>query len=79
MAKKVKKAKPTRKPTPLMKTFADITRNSRGQYHFHVKAANGEIISVGEHYTRKSSAIRGAQRAFPRVIIRDQTGEKKAA
>lgn len=79
MSKKPKKEKPARKPTPLMKTFADVTKNARGEYRFHIKAANGEIISVGEGYTRKSSAIRGAQRAFPRVVIRDQTGEKKAA
>src|SRR5439155_5939634 len=30
-----------------------------GQYYFHLRAANGEIVLQSEAYTRKSSAVAG--------------------
>jgi uncharacterized protein len=33
-----------------------LTRNSKGQYHFVLKAANGETIGQSEMYSSKAAA-----------------------
>jgi hypothetical protein len=70
-------------PKNLLTTYAVIHRNRKAkrgqQYHFAIMAGNGQVISVGEQYTRKAGAIRGARRAFPFCIVRDHTGERGAA
>lgn len=44
----------------------DITRSEAdGQFYWHRKAPNGEIISHGEAHTRERDAIRAARRANP--------------
>ena len=37
----------------------EITKNAKGQFHFHLKAANGEIILSSEMYETKQSAQNG--------------------
>jgi uncharacterized protein YegP (UPF0339 family) len=37
----------------------EITRSDNGQYHFHLKAGNGEIILTSEMYAAKSGAETG--------------------
>jgi hypothetical protein len=44
-----------------------LKKNAKGQYHFVLKAANGETIAQSESYTSKSAAkkrhrVREAQR-----------------
>lgn len=36
-----------------------------GAWYWHRKAPNGQVISSGEGYTRRESAILGAERANP--------------
>jgi len=36
-----------------------VTKNSKGQYHFVLKAGNGETIAQSEMYTSKSAAMNG--------------------
>lgn len=44
----------------------DITRSEAdGQFRWHRKAPNGEIISHGEAHARERDAIRAARRANP--------------
>jgi uncharacterized protein YegP (UPF0339 family) len=38
-----------------------IKKNSGGQYHFVLKAANGEVIATSETYTTKDSAKDGIE------------------
>jgi uncharacterized protein YegP (UPF0339 family) len=37
----------------------ELYTDVRGQYRFRLKAANGQIIAVGESYTSKSAAMEG--------------------
>lgn len=37
----------------------EIIKGTNGQYYFHLKAANGEIILSSEGYTRKPSCNKG--------------------
>lgn len=37
----------------------EIKKRPGGQYHFVLKAANGEIITTSENYTTKSAAKNG--------------------
>lgn len=48
----------------------EVFQDKAGQFRFHAKAKNGEIIASGEGYTRKWSAARGAQRTFPGAELR---------
>lgn len=38
-------------------------------YRWRAVARNGEIISQGQGYTKRSSAKRGAQRAHPGAVL----------
>jgi len=40
-------------------------------WRFRLRARNGEIIAVGESYTRKSDAIRGAKRVAPEAVVKE--------
>ena len=50
---------------PRRKVRLVVFQGRDGQWYWHAKARNGEIIADGEAYTRKWTARRGAQRAFP--------------
>jgi uncharacterized protein YegP (UPF0339 family) len=40
----------------------EITRSQKsGEFYFHLKAANGEIILQSEGYTKKASALNGIE------------------
>src|SRR5215469_6429455 len=39
----------------------ELTRSNNGQYHFHLKAGNGEIILTSEMYAAKSGATAGIE------------------
>lgn len=39
----------------------ELTRSDNGQYHFHLKASNGEIILTSELYTAKGGASAGIE------------------
>ncbi len=63
-----------------------ITKNPKGQYHFNLKAGNGEIITSSEMYPTKQAAMKGITsivKNAPTAKIVDDTGEqepvKKAA
>lgn len=44
---------------------------ARDGFRWRAKARNGQVIAVGEAYTRKHDAVRGAMRANPgaRVVV----------
>jgi uncharacterized protein YegP (UPF0339 family) len=55
-----------------------IKKNTRGQYHFVLKAANGEIIATSENYTTKSAAKNGIESVKTNARTAstdDETGE----
>lgn len=61
---------PKKKPNPqrdVLEVFRGRGRATKHQWYWHRRARNGEIIAMSEGYTRKSSAIRGAERANPDV------------
>ena len=39
----------------------EVYQDKAGKYRFRLKAANGEIVAVGEAYEAKASAIRGCE------------------
>lgn len=42
-----------------MPRVAAIFEDEHGEWRWHVKAANGEIVAEGESYTRREDAVRG--------------------
>ena len=58
-----------------------IYKDKRGEFRFNLKAANGEIIAVGESYPDKKSVLKGIasiQKNAPIAQIVDDTAEKAA-
>ncbi|MBV8294557.1 MAG: DUF1508 domain-containing protein [Mycobacterium sp.] len=54
----------------------ELYKDARGEYHFHLKAPNGEIIASSGSYESKAAAekgIRSVQRAVRGATILDQT------
>jgi uncharacterized protein len=39
----------------------EIKKDKRGEYRFHLKAGNGEIIATSEGYKTKASALNGIE------------------
>lgn len=39
----------------------ELYKDAAGKYRFRLKAANGQIIAVGEAYESKSSALNGIE------------------
>lgn len=55
-----------------------IEKSKNGQYHFVLKAGNGEIIATSEQYTTKASAqngIESVKKNAPDAPVSDETGE----
>ncbi|MGZ6313169.1 MAG: YegP family protein [Candidatus Limnocylindrales bacterium] len=64
--------------TPMAGKFV-LKKNAKGQYHFSLKAGNGEIIATSETYTSKSAAMNGIESVKANAsgaTIDDQTGGK---
>jgi uncharacterized protein YegP (UPF0339 family) len=54
----------------------ELYKDSRGEYRFRLKAANGEIVATGESYKTKSGAKNGidaVKRAAANATIDDTT------
>jgi hypothetical protein len=54
----------------------ELYTDTRGQYRFRLKAANGEVIAQGEAYASKAGAINGIEsvkKNAPIAEIDDQT------
>lgn len=49
--------------------YLEIYRSKDG-WRFRLKSNNHRIVSVGESYTRRFDALRGARLAHPGVLIR---------
>jgi len=55
-----------------------VIKKSAGQYHFVLKAGNGEIIATSERYTTKAGArdgIESVKSNAPTAPTEDETGE----
>ena len=39
----------------------EVKKDKRGEYRFHLKAGNGEIIATSEGYKTKASALNGIE------------------
>lgn len=54
-----------------------VNKKSNGQYHFVLKAANGEIIATSERYSTKDAAKNGIEsvKANASARVDDETGE----
>jgi uncharacterized protein len=54
----------------------ELFKDKQGKYRFRLKAANGEIIAVGEAYESRSGALNGIEsvrRNAPAAVLDDQT------
>jgi uncharacterized protein YegP (UPF0339 family) len=59
----------------------EVFRGTGGQWYFHVKGDNGEIIAQSEAYTRKSDALDGLK-AMERIIAKgnvEQSADEREA
>jgi len=59
-----------------------VYKDKAGKFRFNLKAANGEIIAVGESYPDKKSCLKGIasiQKNAPEAKIVDDTEEKAPA
>jgi uncharacterized protein YegP (UPF0339 family) len=55
-----------------------VTKKTSGQYHFVLKAANGETIASSERYTSKAAAkngIESVKKNASSAPVEDETGE----
>ena len=55
----------------------EVYTDSKGQFRFRLKAANGEIVATGESYASKAGALKGVdavKRAAASAEVDDQTG-----
>jgi uncharacterized protein len=53
-----------------------LKKNASGQFHFNLKAGNGEIIATSETYTTKDAALNGIESVkanAPSAEVDDQT------
>lgn len=57
---------------------ATIFQGEDGDWHWHVKAANNEIISEGEGYTRRHNAVHGLVTAHPEFAGMDLANNESA-
>jgi uncharacterized protein YegP (UPF0339 family) len=59
----------------------ELYTDVRGQYRFRLKAANGQIIAVGESYKTKSAALDGIDsvRRNAQAPLVDLTEQKVSA
>ncbi len=39
----------------------EVYKDKKGEYRFRLKAANGEIIAVGEGYSSKTACLKGIE------------------
>lgn len=44
-----------------MTAKSEIFKDRHGEYRFHLKAGNGEVIATGEVYKTKVSAVKGIE------------------
>ena len=54
----------------------ELYTDAAGKYRFRLKAANGQIIAVGEAYESKASAVNGIEsvkKNAPDAAVVDQT------
>jgi uncharacterized protein YegP (UPF0339 family) len=54
----------------------DLKKAASGQFHFNLKAGNGEIIATSEMYESKSAALNGidsVRRNAADAVLDDQT------
>lgn len=54
----------------------EIYTDSKGEYRFRLKAANGEVVATGESYSSKAGVLRGVdavKRAAASAEIDDTT------
>ena len=54
----------------------EIYTDSKGEYRFRLKAANGEVVATGESYKTKSGVINGVdavKRAAAEAEVDDKT------
>ena len=55
-----------------------LRKNTKGQYHFVLKAANGETVAQSETYSTKAAAKKGiasVKRNAGKATTQDDTGE----
>ncbi len=55
----------------------ELFKDARGEFRFHLKAANGEIVASSEGYGSKASAengIRSVQTSARGAAVVDKTG-----
>ena len=59
----------------------EIFKDKRGEYRFHLKASNGEVIATSEGYKTKASAengIKSVQSNAPGATVVDKTTADKS-
>jgi uncharacterized protein YegP (UPF0339 family) len=57
----------------------EITRNAKsGEFYFHLRAGNGEIILRSEGYTKKASAVNGIESVKRNSPLEDRYERKTA-
>lgn len=56
----------------------EVTKNAKGHFHFHLKAANGEIILTSQVYKTKEAAEQGIV-SVKKHAVKDSNFERKTA
>ena len=59
------------------KPFYEVFRGRRGQWYFHLKAANGKIVCQSEGYNTRRGATQGALTSWRTTILTNTIKVKK--
>jgi uncharacterized protein YegP (UPF0339 family) len=51
-------------------SYVEVYRGRDGSWRWRLKSRNHRVIGVGEGYTRRTDAVRGARRAAPDATVR---------
>jgi uncharacterized protein YegP (UPF0339 family) len=60
----------------LMCAKFEVMKNSKGQFYWHLKADNGEIVATSETYTTKKDSmdtINSIKKITPNATVDDKT------
>ena len=51
----------TQPGTMMKRAKFEVWQNAAGEWQWHLRASNGEIIAVGEGYKRRQGAVQGTR------------------
>ena len=52
------------------RSYVEVYQGRDGEWRWRLKSRNHRVIGIGEGYTRRADAVRGARRAAADAVVR---------